>query len=464
MDRYFWESLGNFGDGTALIDASESMTYARLKKSVETGRRTLRYHHNRLIFLFANNDVGAVLCYLSALAAGQPIHLAKGAVQWGACGELLEKYRPDILLWKGNAGALPPHYVMAEDFHGYSRADYQSIQDSVGDGAALLLSTSGSMGSPKLVRLSRGNIAAAAGQVAKALRLTASRRAITSLPLNFVYGLSVLHAHLHAGASVILTGRSVQDRAFWRLLDDAGATSLAAVPWTLRMMRGIGFDPVRHPSLRDISLSGGALEPTLSSWLQDLAAQGLDIFSMYGQTETSGRMCVLPPEAFLSKPGSVGLPVQGAGVTCGPDGAITFRGPNVMQAYATAREDLAGPDECQGTIMTGDSGYLDQDGYLYVTGRLSRIAKLLGMRIDLDEIQACLDGAAAVDADDHALYVFVENEAPSGLEERLAALLKRLRVPSHCAQIHVLAQLPRNEAGKIRYATLRESVAARPRL
>lgn len=455
MERYFWDRLGEFGDAIALIDEQqrEKWSYRRLAETVVAGAAQLQGPRKKVVFLFANNDAGAILCYMSALAAGHLIYLGRGSVDWTDTADLLERYRPDIILWKGIDGEFPFPYRHDDDFFGYRRVERRGNQPAPGSDLALLLSTSGSLGSPKLVRLSRRNVAVAASQVAKALGLERSHRAITSLPLNFVYGLSVVHSHLQVGASLVLTRRSVQDRAFWQLLDETKVTSFAAVPWTLRALQSISFDPARHPSLRSISLSGGALEPQSLAWLKKLAERGLRIFSMYGQTEASGRMCVLPCEELAMKPGSVGLPVEGSSIRCDAEANVVFQGPNVMLGYARRREDLTDTDDLGSILATGDRGYLDEEGYLYITGRTSRIAKLFGLRINLDEIEAAL-GPVVVACDDGHLTVFVEKQKPDGLDGNLRALLQRLRVPEHCARIEVLAEFPRNEAGKIRYAEL----------
>jgi len=310
-----------------------------------------------------------------------------------------------------------------------------------------------------MVRLSRENISVAAEQVMRALGLNASHRAITALPLNFVFGLSVVHGHLKAGASLVLTSRSVQDRAFWRLVDETKTTSLAGVPWTYGMLRSLSFDPARHASLRYLSLSGGALEPASLAWLKALGSAGIDIFSMYGQTEAAGRMCVLPPRYFSVKAGSVGEPVAGGTIRCDDDGQIVFQGPNVMLGYATRREDLTDFDDLQGKLATGDCGYFDADGFLYITGRISRIAKLLGSRIDLDEIERFLGDAAsvAVTCEDDNLRIFVESRGPSELGGKIAELAQRLHVPSHCVVVSTVPEFPRNERGKIRYAEFRQA-------
>lgn len=457
----FWHGLEKFGDATALIDehGKESWSYRRLAEAIASGSQVLRRTRKKLIFLFANNDIGAILGYLSALQADHLVYLGRGAVDWIEVADLAKRYHPDIILWKGGDQGLPPQYRRDQDLFGYKLAECSKRQSRLGEDLTLLISTSGSLGSRKLVRLSRRNVETAASQVAQALRLDPSHRAITSLPLNFVLGLSVVHSHLQIGASLVVTKRSVQDRGFWHLLDETEATSLAGVPWTFRMLRMISFDPERHPSLQYISLSGGRLEPELLLWLKQLAARGLDIFSMYGQTEASGRMCVLPPERFLCKGETVGLPVEGGEVWCDDDGQINYRGPNVMLGYAHSRGDLSDVDDLGGELSTGDRGYLDAEGHLRITGRNSRIAKLFGMRINLDEIESILSEniPVVVASDDHLLFVFVEKNKPEGLDERLSLLLRRLRVPEHCVRVRTVMNFPRNEAGKLRYGDLLES-------
>jgi acyl-CoA synthetase (AMP-forming)/AMP-acid ligase II len=175
---------------------------------------------------------------------------------------------------------------------------------------------------------------------------------------------------------------------------------------------------------------------------------------MYGQTEATGRMSVLPPQHFSAKRGSVGAPVEGGAIHCDSDGAIVFRGPNVMLGYAECREDLTDLDELRGSLETGDRGYLDGDGFLYITGRNSRIAKLLGSRINLDEIEGFLNGPAstAVICDDHILHIHVEGGRSPEFDRKVDELMQRLRLPGHFVVVRAVHQLPRNDAGKIRYA------------
>jgi long-chain acyl-CoA synthetase len=455
----FWDRLAEFGDNPALIDdgGGEVWTYRRLQNHVEAGRDKLHRSSKKLIFLFANNDAGAILCYLSALAAGQPIYIGKGRVDWAEAGPLLDSYSPDILLWKGPDQDIPQSYRPIGELFGYRLAECRDARGPIEGGRiGVLLSTSGSLGSPKMVRLARQSLSISAFQVAKALKVQPSHRAITALPLNFVYGLSVVHSHLAAGASLIVTQRSIQDRSFWRLSDEWKATSLAGVPWTFEMLRALSFHNTRPSRLRHLSLSGGALPSNLRSWLVELTQEGLDFHTMYGQTEAGGRISVLPSELFASKAGSVGFAVEQGAVHCDRNGGIVFQGPNVMLGYATERGELTDNDDLAGVLPTGDTGFLDGDGCLYVTGRTSRIAKLFGLRLNLDEIEAFLSTHAgiAVTCTDQTLNIYVERTRPPEFEVKLHDLVRRLRIPMHCAPVHVLSKLPRTPTGKIHYSEL----------
>jgi acyl-coenzyme A synthetase/AMP-(fatty) acid ligase len=225
------------------------------------------------------------------------------------------------------------------------------------------------------------------------------------------------------------------------------------------MMKALSFDPGRHPTIKHLSLSGGALAPEGMRWLIELSRQGVSIYSMYGQTEAGGRMSVLPPEMLESKAGSVGYAVEGGMLRCDAEGNIHFQGPNVMLGYAKDRVDLTSTDQQGGSLQTGDKGFMDHDGCLTITGRTSRIAKLFGLRIELDEIEAFLGGTGTVAAtcNGQTLDLFVERRGFADFAKRSEELLRRLQLPSHCVRTQVLADIPRTENGKIHYSELQSS-------
>ena len=131
-----------------------------------------------------------------------------------------------------------------------------------------------------------------------------------------------------------------------------------------------------------------------------MAARGGRFFVMYGQTEATARIAYVPPDRLSEKLGSAGIAIPGGRLSIEPAGAgtmdgpvtgeVVYEGPNVMLGYATGSGDLALGDELGGVLRTGDIGYLDEDGFLFLVGRSKRIAKVFGLRINLDEVEAAM--------------------------------------------------------------------------
>ncbi len=326
----------------------------------------------RLVMVDGANRLEAVVAYLAALRQGHAVLLVDGDNRH-AGDALRAAYDPDVEI-AADGRVLVHRSEPMVDLH---------------PDLALLLSTSGSTGSPKLVRLSWTNLAANAEQIADLLKIRESDCAATSLPMHYCYGLSVLHSHLARGASLALTDLSVVDECFWEFVDQVGATSFAGVPWTFEMLDRAGFAARDLPSLRYVTQAGGRLDPErVVRWAELGQARGWDFHVMYGQTEATARVAYLPPDLAASRPTAIGRPVAG-GALAVENGELVFTGPNVMLGYATKPADLA-LGRTVHRLRTGDLGRLAEDGLFEVTGRTSRYAKVLGHRVDLDRIEASL--------------------------------------------------------------------------
>ncbi len=288
-----------------------------------------------------------------------------------------------------------------------------------------MMSTSGSTGAPKLVRLSNRNLDANARSIAEFQRLSSADRGITSLPLHYCYGLSVLNAHLSVGASVVLTELSVVDPCFWNAMQRHAVTNLAGVPHTFELIEQVGSERMALTSLRLVTQAGGRMRPEMVRRLASLGQRlGWDLLVMYGQTEATARMAYLPADLAFDHPDRVGVAVPGGSISiraC-PDldldpgvGEVVYRGPNVMMGYAEAPSELARGAELD-ELVTGDLGRIDEHGLLEIVGRRNRFAKLFGLRVDLARLEHDLSerGIEAVCAsDDVRLLVAVESPDPS---------------------------------------------------
>ena len=419
----FAASLAEHGDRCAVWTPEGPVTYADLAARVEDAGCALGTGR-RLVLLAAENSLDFLVTYLGALAAGHvPLVVPGDRPQHHA--SLVDRYSPDVVAsrdgasWRVSPLTAEPGHELHPDL-------------------ALLLPTSGSTGSPKLVRLSHENLDSNALAIAEALRIRADDRAATTLPLHYCYGLSVAHSHLAVGASLVLTDLSVVAPCFWRLVDDAGVTTIAGVPHTFELLDRSGFAEREHPSLRVVTQAGGRLAPeTVRRYAALGRSRGWDLFVMYGQTEATARMAVLPPELLDSHAGTVGRPVPGgrfrldplSELECGL-GELVYSGPNVMLGYAEHPGDLArGRDVTE--LRTGDLGHLRPDGTVEVVGRRSRFAKVVGLRIDLDRAERDLADAGVrahcVDLGD-ALGVLTAE--PASGETVVATLTGRHGIPA----------------------------------
>ena len=189
---------------------------------------------------------------------------------------------------------------------------------------------------------------------------------------------------------------------------------------------------------------------------------------MYGQTEASPRMTTLQHVDFERKQGSVGVAVAGgalsieeggAAVAAGVSGSVVYRGPNVMMGYADKREDLALADALNGRLETGDLGHLDEDGYLFVTGRTKRFSKIAGLRLALDQIEKefAEEGlVACVDAGDRIAVFFEDDVNEQAVKARAKALAAEYKIPPNSFRLTQLRAIPRTTGGKINFSRLKE--------
>lgn len=435
-----------FGDAPAVLSDGVALSHADLARRV-ADRAAGWGPARRLVLVEGANDLDSLVAYLAALQHG---HVAL------VVPEGREAQRDAI------AAAYDPDIVCTAGAHDDVRRT-TSVHDLHPE-LALLLSTSGTTGSPKLVRLSRDNVASNAAAIADYLALTPADRAITALPLHYCYGLSVLHSHLVAGASVVLTGLSVVDECFWELFTRTGATTLAGVPHTFDLLATSGVEARDLPTLRQVTQAGGRLDPeAVRRWSRFGRARGWDLVVMYGATEATARMAWLPPHLAEEHPGAIGVAIPGGRLRLDESvddrpgiGELVYSGPNVMLGYAEEPADLALPRTTT-ELRTGDLARV-RDGLLEVVGRRNRYGKVFGLRIDLDSVErhlrAEVDRHARVVATDRAVHAFLTSGRGSAAARALVT--SHCGVPPHAVAVTVLAQVPLTSSGKPDYAALRE--------
>jgi len=420
-----------------------------------------------LVFCLCANRPGSVVGYTGFLSSGIVPLLLDARIDDGILERFRELYRPS-LFWV-------PEEIEIHDAKriyavlGYTLWKTEEAPYPLHPDLGLLLATSGSTGSPKLVRLSVRGVEANAAAIREYLGLTEMERPITTLPMNYSYGLSILNSHLLAGAQVLLTEHGMVQKEFWDFFISAGATSFGGVPYTYEILRKMRFTRMSLPSLRSMTQAGGHLPEALQKEFGEWAAgRGVRFYVMYGQTEATARMSYIPPEKCLNKIGSVGRAITGGAFHLidaagnvienpGEVGELVYSGPNVSLGYAENTEDLGKGDERGGVLRTGDYAKRDEEGYYYIVGRAKRFIKLYGVRVSLDECEKLLKERfrdadfACAGADDHLIIYATKEETRTPSEEYLASTTRLNRKAFQCKVINAI---PRNKAGKILYSEL----------
>src|SRR5215469_16804148 len=228
-----------------------------------------------------------------------------------------------------------------------------------------------------------GRMSRVTQSICQALNITPSSRAITSLPFHYSYGLSVLNTHLFMGASLVMTDESLTAASFWDLFRMMECQSFAGVPYSYEILRRLDVNKLAGSTLSVMTQAGGKLQRELIAYFHKLMAarDGL-FFVMYGQTEATARISVLPPSFLPEKLGSVGIPIPEGSLGLKLDDSITreakqrgelvYSGPNVMMGYAIGPDDIGLGDILAGTLYTGDLAHFDDDGFTYINGRMKR--------------------------------------------------------------------------------------------
>lgn len=463
-----WD-FSKFGNRNAIIaDSGECLTYADLKKIGDEITNVME--KRSLVFSFCTNTVGSLLGYASFVEHKMVALMLSHKLEKELRDNLIDNYKPQYL-WIPSY--MKNEFVGAKTvYEGFGYCLLRTVCEKgfeLYEELALLLTTSGSTGSPKLVRQSYENIWENTKSIVDYLEITETEKAITTLPMNYTYGLSIINSHFAVGATMLVTDKTILQREFWDFFRKEGATSFGGVPYTYEMLDRLNFVDMELPSLRTMTQAGGKLSVELHEVFARYAKEkGKSFIVMYGQCEATARMSYLPGDKACEKIGSMGIVIPGGKFhlldVAGNEiqeadivGELVYEGKNVTLGYAEKGEDLCKGDERHGILHTGDMAKKDEDGYLYIVGRKKRFLKIYGNRVNLDEIERLVKTefhpieCAGAGVDDH-LYVFVTEETKK--QEVRKFLLDKTGINKMALRIVVLDEIPKNDAGKTLYSKL----------
>ncbi len=342
---------------------------------------------------------------------------------------------------------------------------------------ACIVYTSGSTGRPKGVMLSHANICSNTESIVDYLGLTPEDRVMAVLPFHYVYGKSLLNTHVCVGASVVINNRFAFPNAVIKEMVEIGVTGFAGVPSTFAILMNRSIFPrTPVPTLRYVTQAGGAMAPALTKRLVERLGT-TQLFVMYGATEATARLTYVPPERLVrDKMGSIGIPIPGVSVSIRDDegnelgagvvGNICAQGPNIMQGYWGDDEETARVLRPWG-LVTGDLGYKDADGYIYLTGRKKDMLKIGGERVSPKEIEDAIVAsgmvheAAVIGQPDEVLsevaraYVVPLDESAFDLDALRRFVAEQISPHKNPRSWVVRKTLPKRPSGKIDKEALR---------
>jgi acyl-coenzyme A synthetase/AMP-(fatty) acid ligase len=450
----------------AVNEQSEVLSYTTINQIAEIICEKIP--SRSLVFCLCSNSFGALSGYMTFINQRIVPVMLDAKTDKEILKALLYKYEPSFVWIPANK---------SDDFETWhpllSVCNYVLFKNPVSkfhtlyEDLALLLTTSGSTGSPKFTRVSYLNLQTNAESIINYLKIDNEERPITLLPMHYSFGLSIINSHLLMGATLLLTNKSLMEKDFWTFLRNEKATSLSGVPYTYEMLKRLRFFRMDLPSLKTLTQAGGKLNTKLCREFAEYAqTTGKQFIVMYGQTEATARMSYLPPEQAVSKAGSIGIAIPGGNFdlvdenrqlieNSGQTGELVYQGTNVSLGYAESAEDLAKGDENKGILYTGDLAQRDDEGYYYIVGRKKRFIKLFGNRINLDETENVLKSlyrdCACVGTDDKMVIYITEEGKENEIKQFIST---KTNIHISAFDVKYIASIPKNSSGKTIYTEL----------
>ena len=455
-------NLAKYNDNICLISEKKILSYKEVDDIIVNLEKSLP-KDKQLIIIKANIDIETIIGYLAFLRTNHTFIILDSSIDIALIKNIIDRYNPNYIWEKKEKNS---KYIV--EFENYGLRKYNDKLIDLHPSLSLMLSTSGTTGSSKMVKLSKQNLYLNCNSIIKYLNIKQNHRVITNLPFYYSYGISILNTHLKQGASIVVTDKSIISKEFWDIFKKNNVTTLNGVPYNYEILRRIGIMKMNLPSLKYLTQAGGKLNSKLvkefANWTEK---NRKEFFVMYGQTEATARISYLPIDKTIEKSKSIGIAIPDGKLFIKNlnsnkmiednfvDGELVYQGKNVMMGYATKLEDLKKDDELQDILYTGDIAYRDEDGYYYITGRLKRFIKIHGNRVGLDEIEEFLKSKSyniLCTGIDNKLMIATQNV--KDIDSIKSEIIKKYSFHHSVIKIKFFDNYPITSSGKIQYQAL----------
>ena len=450
----------------AIDDAGGQLTYGELVNL--RGELSAVLPERELVFCLCKNKVGALAGFLSLYDCKDVCLLLSAHIDKALLKVLDETYGPSYY-WMPENIIEESGYEKVYDYKGFVLCKTGKKAPAMHPNLSMLMTTSGTTGSPKLVRHKYGNMESNAKNVAKVFGWTPEERGIIDLPMQYTMGLNVINSHLYAGATVLLIEANLMSPKYWNFIKEQKGSNFTGVPFSYEILNRLRFQRMDLPNLTTLAEGGGKLSDTLFTAFANYAVEkGKRFFATFGTTETSARLAFLPPEQAATHIGSIGHAIpegklilvdeNGHEITeADVEGELRYEGPNVTMGYGTCVEDLTKGDEFCGVYETGDLAKRDADGFFYIVGRKKRFLKLFGLRVSLDQSERIISEHFGIECactgDDTKMKIYITK--PEQKEEVKSLISNKTGLISNSFEVIIVDAIPRFESGKINYRELK---------
>lgn len=464
--KNIFSHINNFKFNTALIcEDGNKVKYSELiKKSKKLSKYF--YKKKKLAIIVSENSLEFIISYVSCIRSNLTIMLVNSDISNNELVILLNKYKASLVLSS-------KEFDLSEKiiFNSYKqdKINIYKIQKENNNiknkELSLLLPTSGSTGESKFVKLTNLNLITNTRDISVALSIKKKDRTITTLRPNYSYGISVINTHLFIGASIILNKYNLFNKNFWTKVFKYKPNNFNVVPYLVEILKKINFKKLNRIKLKYITQAGGALDDELKlSLVKYTRKNKIKLYFMYGQTEASPRISILPPQYTYKYYKSVGFPIGQNKVFIKKknsnkllkqgDGEIVCKGKNIFIGYAKNYISLNKIKKIK-ILKTGDYGKIDNYGLIYIIGRNKRLSKIFGTRFNLDQLdnflKKMLNIKAVSSVLDNKLFINIVNEKKIKKYLIISNIQKIINIPTNYINIKFVKNFIRNADGKLLY-------------
>ena len=451
----------------AVIEKNKIRTYEDLNKDI--GEIDTIFNSRQIVILLCNNSYECLLIYLACLKKGSIPLLLSDNICESHLNEYIKRYLPTYVFSPKEINIYENKNISFIENYFF----YKNQKDNFVDNKylSLLLTTSGSTGNPKVVKVSKKNLTSNTLAICKYLNLSEKERHITILPMNYTYGLSCINTFLYSGGSIILNSDAITTKAFWINVEKNEPTYFSGVPFTYEIISKYFLEKLKNSSVKVFTQAGGKLgNQFLEKFIKFSEENNKKFIVMYGQTEATARMSYLPFSKLKEKIGSIGIAIPGGKFKLRNTyiennernkimGELVYQGDNVTEGYAHTFEELSELKKKPNFLNTGDIAWIDKDNYVFLVGRISKFAKISGIRVSLVDIEDFLNNLgykSAVCSDDIFLRIFIENKEKNKINivELKKKISNKINISSNSIKFKEISEMPRLDSGKINYQKL----------